>query len=108
MKTREKGEFQLTSCLDKLQKTEEMSRYLVKGRCFDTAMPEVYRQTMINFRMKRLTVARLRKAISKVITQPSYKENALRLQEAIKRSGGVTRAADIIERAVSTKQPVLD
>ncbi len=48
--TREKGEFQLTSCLDKLQKTEGMTGYLVKGRCFDTGMPDVYWQTMVNFR----------------------------------------------------------
>ncbi|NES71209.1 MAG: glycosyltransferase, partial [Okeania sp. SIO2D1] len=57
--------------------------------------------------VQHLTVARLRKAISKVLTKPSYKQNALRLQEAIKRAGGVTRAADIIERAVSTGKPVL-
>ncbi|MGD1714975.1 glycosyltransferase [Dapis sp. BLCC M172] len=57
--------------------------------------------------LKRLTVPRLRKAISQVLTKPSYKQNALRLQEAIKRAGGVTRAADIIERAVSTGKPVL-
>ncbi len=57
--------------------------------------------------VQRLTVARLTKAISQVLTQPSYKQNALRLQEAIKRSGGVTRAADIIEQAVSTGKPVL-
>ena len=48
--TREKGEFQLTSCLDKLQKTEGMTGYLMKGRCFDTGMPDVYWQTMIDFR----------------------------------------------------------
>lgn len=47
---REKGEFQLTSCLDKLQKTEGMNGYLVKGKCFDTGMPDVYWQTMIDFR----------------------------------------------------------
>ena len=46
---REKGEFQLTSCLDKLQKAAGMTGYLVKGKCFDTGMPEVYRQTMIDF-----------------------------------------------------------
>ncbi|NEQ35486.1 MAG: glycosyltransferase [Okeania sp. SIO3I5] len=57
--------------------------------------------------LKRLTVPRLRRAISKVLTQPSYKQNALRLQEAINRAGGVTRAADIIERGVSTGKPVL-
>ncbi|NEQ35487.1 MAG: glycosyltransferase [Okeania sp. SIO3I5] len=57
--------------------------------------------------VKRLTAPRLRTAISQVLTQPSYKQNALRLQEAINRAGGVTRAADIIERAVSTGKPVL-
>ncbi|MCL2928662.1 MAG: glycosyltransferase [Trichodesmium sp. MAG_R01] len=57
--------------------------------------------------LKRLTVPRLRTAISQVLTQPSYKQNALRLQKAIKRAGGVTRAADIIEQAVSTGKPVL-
>ncbi len=47
---REKGEFQLTSCLDKLQKEQGMTGYLVKGRCFDTGMPDVYWQTIIDFR----------------------------------------------------------
>ncbi|NES66843.1 MAG: glycosyltransferase, partial [Okeania sp. SIO2D1] len=45
--------------------------------------------------LKRLTVSRLQKAISQVLTQPSYKQNSLRLQKAIKTAGGVTRAADI-------------
>ncbi|MGB3510899.1 MAG: nucleotide disphospho-sugar-binding domain-containing protein [Microcoleaceae cyanobacterium] len=57
--------------------------------------------------LKRFTVPRLQKAISLVLTQPSYKQNALRLQSAIVRAGGVTRAADIIEQAVSTGKPVL-
>jgi len=47
---REKGEFQLTSCLDKLQQNEGMTGYLVKGEYFDIGMPEFYRQTMIDFR----------------------------------------------------------
>jgi hypothetical protein len=42
-----------------------------------------------------------------VLTQDSYKKNAIRLQEAIRRAGGVNRAADIIEQAVSTGKPVL-
>jgi UTP-glucose-1-phosphate uridylyltransferase/mevalonate kinase len=46
---REKGEFQLTSCLDRLRE-EGITGYLVKGRYFDTGMPEFYRQTMIDFR----------------------------------------------------------
>ncbi len=47
---RERGEFQLTSCLDKLRKEDNFSGYLVKGRCFDIGMPEAYRQAMIDYR----------------------------------------------------------
>ncbi|MEH2333151.1 UTP--glucose-1-phosphate uridylyltransferase [Nostoc sp.] len=47
---REGGEFQLTSCLEKLRQEEEMTGYLVKGKCFDTGLPDAYRQTMIDFR----------------------------------------------------------
>lgn len=47
---RDRGEFQLTSCLDDLRQAEGMTGYLVKGKCFDTGMPDAYRQTMIEFR----------------------------------------------------------
>ena len=57
--------------------------------------------------LSRLSVPRLRGAIQRVLTQDSYKKNATRLQEAIRRAGGVNRAADIIEQAVSTGKPVL-
>jgi UDP:flavonoid glycosyltransferase YjiC (YdhE family) len=56
--------------------------------------------------LSRLSVPRLRIAVQKVLTEDSYKQNALRLQEAIRRAGGVSRAADIIEQVVSTKKPV--
>ena len=46
---RYKGEFQLTTCLDKLKQKVGMSGYLVKGQYFDTGMPLFYRQTMIDF-----------------------------------------------------------
>ncbi|EGJ33211.1 MULTISPECIES: UTP--glucose-1-phosphate uridylyltransferase [Moorena] len=46
---REKGEFQLTSCLDKLRQEEGITGYLVKGKYFDTGMPQFYRQTIIDF-----------------------------------------------------------
>lgn len=57
--------------------------------------------------LQKLSVPRLRSAIERVLTQDSYKQNALRLQEAIRKAGGVTRAADIIEKAVFTRKPVL-
>jgi len=57
--------------------------------------------------LAEVSVEKLQKAIKQVLTQDSYKENALRLQEAIKRGGGVSKAADIIEQAVTTRKPVL-
>ncbi|WP_036479075.1 UTP--glucose-1-phosphate uridylyltransferase [Myxosarcina sp. GI1] len=44
-----KGEFQLTTCLDKLQSEVGAIGYLVKGQPYDTGMPLFYRQTMIDF-----------------------------------------------------------
>ncbi|MBW4508986.1 MAG: glycosyltransferase [Scytonematopsis contorta HA4267-MV1] len=55
----------------------------------------------------RVSVPILRKAVKLVLTQDSYKQNALRLQEAIRRAGGVSRAADVIEKVVATGKPVL-
>ena len=57
--------------------------------------------------LSRLSVPKLRTAIQQVLTQDSYKQNALRLQEAIRHAGGVSRAADIVEKAVFTGKPVL-
>ncbi|MEG4036542.1 glycosyltransferase [Microcoleus sp. S36b_A4] len=57
--------------------------------------------------LKELSVPKLRSAIVKVLTQESYKQRAIALQEAIGRSGGVKRAADIIEQVVLTGKPVL-
>src|SRR6478672_1102066 len=54
-----------------------------------------------------LTTARLRAAVQRVLTDESYKQNAVRLQQAIAQSGGVSRAADIVERAIATGKPVL-
>jgi UTP-glucose-1-phosphate uridylyltransferase len=47
---RERGEFQLTSCLDEIRKEEGFLGLVVKGRRFDIGLPEAYRQTMIDFR----------------------------------------------------------
>lgn len=55
--------------------------------------------------LKRLNVSKLRSAIKRVLVEDSYKQNALRLQEAIKRAGGVKRAADIVEQVIATGKP---
>ena len=57
--------------------------------------------------LKELSIPKLRSAIGKVLTQESYKQRAIEMQEAIGRSGGTKRAADIIEQAVLTRKPVL-
>uniref|UniRef100_A0A8J6ZQI7 Glycosyltransferase n=1 Tax=Desmonostoc muscorum LEGE 12446 TaxID=1828758 RepID=A0A8J6ZQI7_DESMC len=57
--------------------------------------------------LSSLTVDKLRDTIKRVLTENSYKKNALRLQQAIRSAGGVTRTADIIEKVVSTKKPIL-
>lgn len=46
---RYKGEFQLTTCLDRLREGQGMMGYLVKGKHFDVGMPQFYRQTMQDF-----------------------------------------------------------
>jgi zeaxanthin glucosyltransferase len=57
--------------------------------------------------ISHLTVASLRSAIHKVLTQDSYKIQALRLQSAIQNSGGVHHAANIIESVIATGKPFL-
>jgi len=56
---------------------------------------------------KKLTVPRLRSTLEKVLTSPTYKENALRLQTALHQSRGVAQAVAIVEQAIATRQPVL-
>ncbi|MDZ7373584.1 MAG: UTP--glucose-1-phosphate uridylyltransferase [candidate division KSB1 bacterium] len=47
---RERGEFQLTPCLDQVRREEGFTGYVVKGRRFDIGTAEAYRQTIIEFR----------------------------------------------------------
>ena len=46
---RDKGEFQLTTCLEKLRQQNNAIAYLVRGQYYDTGMPLFYRQTIIDF-----------------------------------------------------------
>ncbi len=46
---REDGEFQLTSCLDKLRIEDGFMGYIVKGRSYDIGVPDKYRQTIIDY-----------------------------------------------------------
>jgi hypothetical protein len=57
--------------------------------------------------LKRASVPRLRGCHRAGVGRPSYRQNAQRLQQAIASSGGVARAADIVEQAINTGQQVL-
>ena len=46
---RERGEFQLTSCLDKLRQQAGFIGCIVQGRRFDIGTPRAYLQTLIDF-----------------------------------------------------------
>ena len=46
---RERGEFQLTSCLERLRQEDGFTGYVVKGRRYDIGTPEAYRQTLATF-----------------------------------------------------------
>jgi MGT family glycosyltransferase len=56
----------------------------------------------------RLTAKKLRKAVKKVLTEPTFKTNAVRLQADIARSGGIKQAADVIEKVIQTRAPVVN
>lgn len=53
--------------------------------------------------LSRLSVPKLRTAIKHVLENDIYKQNALKLQTAIHKAGGVSHAADIIEQAIPQK-----
>ncbi len=46
---RERGEFQLTSSLDKLRQEEGFIGYVVQGKRFDIGLPRAYLETLIEF-----------------------------------------------------------
>jgi MGT family glycosyltransferase len=52
--------------------------------------------------LKKLNSSNLHKVIERVLTQNSYRQAALKMGDQIQQSGGVTRAADIVEEVTST------
>lgn len=56
--------------------------------------------------LSRLTPTNLRDAVKRVLHSSEVKEKALAIQNSISNSGGVSMAADIVEQAIKTNQPV--
>ncbi|MFU8781466.1 MAG: sugar phosphate nucleotidyltransferase, partial [Kiritimatiellia bacterium] len=46
---RERGEFQLTSCLDRLRQEEGFQACRIRGQRFDIGNPQAYQQTLQDF-----------------------------------------------------------
>ncbi|HEV2345709.1 MAG TPA: nucleotide disphospho-sugar-binding domain-containing protein, partial [Actinocrinis sp.] len=57
--------------------------------------------------VRRVTVRKLRAAIETVQSNPAYRQNAQTYQNTIRRMDAVGRAADIVEQAFRTREPVL-
>jgi hypothetical protein len=57
--------------------------------------------------LSKMNEIALRTAISEVLTESSYRNNARELQKIIQKSGGVDEVVDILETAAQTRQPVI-
>lgn len=58
---RERGEFQLTSSIDRLRQEDGLKGYLVRGKAFDIGQPEAYLNTIVEYSKKRNTGVRSQK-----------------------------------------------
>jgi zeaxanthin glucosyltransferase len=58
-------------------------------------------------KLRKLTPESLRATVMKVLSNPSYRQAATRMREAIAATNGAQRAADIIEEVIRTGKPVL-
>jgi zeaxanthin glucosyltransferase len=59
---------------------------------------------VVSFRS--LNVAKLRVAVSEVLTQDDYRARAIKLGRQVSEAGGVHKAAEIVEQAIASKMPV--
>ncbi|MBD1850360.1 nucleotide disphospho-sugar-binding domain-containing protein [Leptolyngbya sp. FACHB-711] len=55
----------------------------------------------------QLDVPMLKATIQQVLTEPVYRQNARRIQQAIEQAGGVRRAADIIEQVIGRNRKAI-
>jgi UTP-glucose-1-phosphate uridylyltransferase/mevalonate kinase len=50
---RERGEFQLTSSIERLRQEDGLKGYLIKGKAFDIGQPEAYLNTIVEYGKKK-------------------------------------------------------
>ena len=58
--------------------------------------------------LAKLDVVKLKTAIKRVFEDPTYRNNAVKLSNAIREVGGVNYAANVVEQAINTNAPVLN
>lgn len=57
--------------------------------------------------LESLSAEHLRDEIDRVLTQPAYRQAAVRMSREMQQADGLNRAADLVETAVRTGAPVL-
>jgi zeaxanthin glucosyltransferase len=81
------------------------------------AIPIMFEQPAVGARLRwlgagevvflsKLTVFSLKNAISKVLIDKTYYQVASRIKDSFLQSGGVQRAADIVQQVITTQKPV--
>jgi zeaxanthin glucosyltransferase len=60
-----------------------------------------YRRAGVVVPSRKLKAERLRRAIEQVLSDPSYRANAQRIQASIREANGLERAADLVEQALN-------
>lgn len=51
-------------------------------------------------------MTKLRALVKRVLNEDVYKKNAAKVRESIRQSGGFTRAVDMVEQVIATREPV--
>lgn len=69
----------------------------------ESARRVVYAGAGLALSLRRCTPARLRTAVERLLAEPSFRERARGLAAEIGRSGGATRAAELVERSLGPK-----
>jgi len=56
--------------------------------------------------MEKLTAEHLALLLEEVLTDPTYRENARKLQEAIREANGLSVAAEVIEESLGARRKI--
>ena len=65
-----------------------------------------HKRTGVVTSLDKLNADRLAFLLNEVLTNPTYRQNAHKLQKAIAEANGLSRAADLIEESLGTSEKV--